>query len=182
MKLPGAPLGPLGLALLTVTAVAGIVLAVHGWSGRHAGQPPGALAGSGPRPAARTSPALRPAVSPATSAAGPRPRTASPAAIPGPLLSSQQYAAYSFRVWPGTLGAGARAALTGLSVRVRRHGSGILVTAGVNGQPGGAPHFYASGALVYVVEASLGDDSGATDYSLGDDGLVVTDAQGRIVR
>jgi hypothetical protein len=35
---------------------------------------------------------------------------------------------------------------------------------------------------VYVVEASLGDDSGNSDYSLGDDGLVVTDAQGRIIR
>lgn len=182
MKLPGTSVGPLGLALVIVTAVAGIVLAVHGWSGRHAGQPPGALAGPGPRPAARTSPGLRPAASPATSAAGPRPRTASPAASPGPLLSSQQYAAYSFRVWPGNLGAGARAALTGLSVTVRRHGSGILVTAQVNGQPGGAPRFYANGALVYVVEASLGDDSGATDYSLGDDGLVVTDTQGRIVQ
>jgi hypothetical protein len=184
MKLPGtsAAVGPLGLALVIVTAAAGIVLAVHGWSGRHAGQPPGALAGPGPGPAARTSPALRPAASPATSAAGPRPRTASPAASPGPLLSSQQYAAYSFRVWPGTPGADARAALTGLSVTVRRHGSGILVTARVNGQPGGAPRLYANGALVYVVEASLGDDSGATDYSLGDDGLVVTDTQGRIVQ
>jgi hypothetical protein len=32
------------------------------------------------------------------------------------------------------------------------------------------------------VVASLGDDSGNSDYSLGDDGLVVTDAQGRIIR
>jgi hypothetical protein len=38
------------------------------------------------------------------------------------------------------------------------------------------------GARVYVVEASLGDDSGNADYNLGDDGLVVTNAQGRIVR
>jgi hypothetical protein len=35
---------------------------------------------------------------------------------------------------------------------------------------------------VYVIEASLGDDSGSTDYSLGDDGLVVTDASGGIIR
>jgi hypothetical protein len=35
---------------------------------------------------------------------------------------------------------------------------------------------------VYVVEASLGDDSGGTDYNLGDDGLIVTDAQGRILQ
>jgi hypothetical protein len=35
---------------------------------------------------------------------------------------------------------------------------------------------------VYVVEASLGDDSGNTDYNLGDDALVVTDAKGGIIQ
>jgi hypothetical protein len=34
---------------------------------------------------------------------------------------------------------------------------------------------------VYVVEASMGDDSGNSDYNLGDDGLIVTDAAGRVV-
>jgi len=57
-----------------------------------------------------------------------------------------------------------------------------MVTAGVVGQPANAPRFYARGAVVYVVEASLGDDSGNSDYSLGDDALVVTDAQGRILQ
>ncbi len=42
-------------------------------------------------------------------------------------------------------------------------------------------HFYAGGAKVYVLETSLGDDSGYEDYNLGDDGLVVTTAQGQIV-
>ncbi len=50
------------------------------------------------------------------------------------------------------------------------------------GQPAAAPHLYVGGARVYVVEASLGDDSGNADYNLGDDGLVVTNAQGRIMR
>jgi hypothetical protein len=85
-------------------------------------------------------------------------------------------------VWPGTQDAAARAALTGLTVKVIRQGSGIMVTAGVVGQPANAPRFYAHGAVVYVVEASLGDDSGNSDYSLGDDGLVVTDARGRILQ
>jgi hypothetical protein len=43
-------------------------------------------------------------------------------------------------------------------------------------------HLYSGGVRVYVVEASLGDDSGNLDYSLGDDGVVVTDTQGRIVQ
>ena len=106
----------------------------------------------------------------------------SPAAGPGPLLSAQPYASYSFRVWPGTTSAAARAALTGLTVRVRRQGPGITVAAGVSGQRAAAPRFYPHGARVYIVEASLGDDSGNSDYSLGDDGLIVTDAHGRILR
>ncbi|MDR3034338.1 MAG: hypothetical protein LBV78_14710 [Kitasatospora sp.] len=55
------------------------------------------------------------------------------------------------------------------------------MTAGVTGQHGQSA-FYPSGAKVYVIEASLGDDANNSDYSLGDDGLVVTDSSGRIVR
>jgi hypothetical protein len=71
---------------------------------------------------------------------------------------------------------------TGLVITVRRQGNGIAVSAGLTGQPAAAPQFYAAGARVYVIEAALGDDSGTSDYNLGDDGLVVTDGQGRIVR
>jgi len=188
--LTGKPAGPLGLALLAVTAVTGIVLAVHGWSGRHAGLPPGTLAGTspssaasaGPAPSARAAGPSSPAAGSSAPAATPGGPSGSPAAGPGPLLSAQSYAQYSFRVWPGTLGSGAQAALTGLSVKVRRQSSGITVTAGVIGQAGGAPHFFPRGAVVYVIEASMGDDSGSSDYSLGDDGLVVTDSQGRILQ
>ena len=52
----------------------------------------------------------------------------------------------------------------------------------MRGQGPATSHLYSGGVRVYVVEASLGDDSGNLDYSLGDDGVVVTDAQGRIVQ
>jgi hypothetical protein len=190
MTFTGRPAGPLGSALLAVTAVAGLVLAVHGWSGRHSGLTPGSLAGTTQSPAPGARPARpgraagpsAPAAGSSAPAAAPARPGASPAASPGPLLSAQSYAQYSFRVWPGTLSTGAQAALTGLTVKVSRQGSGIAVTAGVLGQPAGAPRLFPHGAVVYVVEASLGDDSGNSDYSLGDDGLVVTDAQGRIVQ
>jgi hypothetical protein len=71
--------------------------------------------------------------------------------------------------------------LTGLKVSVRVRGTGLLVTAGAVGQPPGSPQLYPAGARVYIVESSLGDDSGNTDYNLGDDGLVVTSGDGRIV-
>jgi hypothetical protein len=176
MRFSGKPARPLGLALLAVTALTGVVLAVHGWSGRHSGLPAGALAASSPAEAPSA-----PAPSSSAPAATPSSPGASPSG-PGPLLSAQSYAQYSFRVWPGTPSAAGQAALTGLTVKVARRGSGIMVTAGVIGQPANPAQFYAHGAVVYVVEASMGDDSGNSDYSLGDDGLVVTDAQGRIVQ
>jgi hypothetical protein len=208
MRIGGEPVGPNGLALLGVTAVAGILLAAHGWSGRSAGLAPGSLAGSGgsARPAASapaasppahqsagpTAPARHAAASAAASpgSAAPGPAAPGPAAspgasssaTPGPLLSSQSFASYAFQVWPGPRSAAAKSALIGLSVSVHRTGSGLSVVAGVAGQPNPAPHFYPGGARVYVVEASLGDDSGNSDYNLGDDGLVVTDSKGRIIQ
>ena len=190
MKFVDTPVGPRGLALLAVTAVAGLVLAIHGWSGHHSGLAPGLLAGasSSPVAAVSSSPAATarpsPSAGPASSsgpAATPGTASASPAASVGPLLSAQSFAQYSYRVWPGTPDAAARAALTGLSVSVHRQGSGISVAAGVSGQPGSS-RFYPQGARVYVIEASMGDDSGASDYNMGDDGLVVTNAQGRILQ
>ena len=127
-------------------------------------------------------PAAQPAPTSRSHSAGPTSGAGGSASSPGPLLSSEPYAQYAFQVWPGTPTAAAKAALTGLSVTVRSQAGGLLVTAGVNGQPAGAPHVYRGGVRVYVVEATMGDDSGASDYNLGDDGLVVTDAQGRIVQ
>ena len=72
--------------------------------------------------------------------------------------------------------------MTGLSISVIRTLNGIQVTAGVVGQQSAPAQLYAGGAKVYVIEASLGDDSGNADYNLGDDALVVTNAVGRILR
>jgi hypothetical protein len=190
MRLGGEPVGRWGIALLAVTGVAGLVLGWHGWATRAAAVAPSLAAPATASPAtsaaARSTPAT--ASSPAATA-GPataRPASASPAASPGtagpgPKLSSEPYASLAFQVWPGTLSTAARQAMTGLKITVRKQGDGLLVTAGVIGQPASPPHLYAGGTRVYVLEASLGDDSGNTDYNLGDDGLVVTDAQQRVL-
>lgn len=176
------PIGPLGSALLGVTAIVALFLAVHGWSAR---QLPAAIGsvGGGSSQAAGTAPGS--ASSP--SAAGPHSAAtsggaASSAPAPGPLLSSQQYAPYSFRVWPGTLSGASRAAMTGLRITVHSKPGGINVSASVIGQAAPAPVFYPGGARVYVIEAAMGDDSGNSDFNLGDDGIVITDARGRILR
>jgi len=191
MKSRAGVVGPRGLTLLAVTAIAGLVLAIHGWAQHSAGGPLGSLSGSstparrpaGTAPSGSVPAASAPSYGPSASTptAGPPVRPRTPASSPGPPLTSQPFATYAFVIWPGTPTSAAQAALTGLSVRVRQEGTGLSVTASVNGQPAGTAHFYPGGEHVYVVEASMGDDSGSSDYNLGDDGLVVTDAQGRIV-
>lgn len=148
-----------GLVLLSATAVAGVVLAIHGWGAHERSALPAALV---PSASARPSASAHPSA--------------------GPLLRSQSFASYAFRIWPGVPSAPAKAAMTGLSISVHTRGNGLLVAAGVTGQPAQPPKFYAGGARVYVVEASMGDDSGNSDYNLGDDGLIVTDARGRILQ
>lgn len=184
-----------GVALLGIAAATGIALGVHGWSNRHHGvvptlagsSPPAASAAASPRPAAPapSSNAPSPSSSPASQgpvASSPPAHTSSPAASPGPKLSSQSYAPYAFQVWPGPVSQAARAAETGLVIKVTKSGSGIEVTAGVAGQKAAPPKLYPTGVKVYVIEAALGDDSGNSDFNLGDDGLVITDSQGRIVQ
>ena len=146
-----------GLTVLLIAGLAGIGLAVLGWSQRYTGLVAHAVGGLG-------------------SASAP----AAPAS-PGPLLSSQPYAQYAYLEWPGTPSVAARQAASGLTISVIRQPGGIAVRAGVAGQPTGPAHFYANGRGVYIIESSLGDDSANVDYNLGDDGLVVTDAHGRIL-
>jgi len=182
MRTSGGSVGPRGATLLLAAAVAGGLLAVHGWSTRHSGPPPGALSaipsapGGSATPPSPSSPSSATSTSP-TGGGG----STSHSAGPGPLLASQSFASYSYLVWPGSPSTAAKSAMTGLSISVHRTTSGISVKAGVSGQPG-ADHAYAGGARVYVVEASMGDEAGNSDYNLGDDGVVVTDAQGRIVQ
>ncbi len=189
MRVGGELVGRWGLAVLAVTGVAGLVLAIHGWSGSGASTTP-PLAG-GPLGAASAAPSgTVPSPSQATSAAGaPAPPAAnSPGAAgssspaPGPLLSSEPFASVAYQIWPGAVSSTARQALTGLTISVHNRGSGLAVTAAARGRGAAATHLYRGGVRVYVVEASLGDDSGNSDYSLGDDGLVVTDAHGRIIQ
>ena len=173
------PAGPRGLVLLAVAGLAGVLLAVHGWSTRGSSTALGSI-GASVHGSAQSS--VRPSHSSPSATAAPAPSSGTSSGTTGPLLSSQSFASYSFQVWPGKPSQAARTALTGLSVTVHRQGTGISVVAGVIGQAAGAPHYYPTGARVYVIEASLGDESGNTDYNLGDDGIIVTDAHGRIVQ
>lgn len=179
MRIAGETVGARGIALLSVAAVVGLFLGAHGWSGRHHGLPPTALGGTQPS-ASATPGGGSPA--PSGSAAPTQGPTAAAAPTPGPKLSTQSYASYSFQVWPGAPNSAAKAAEIGLIISVHKQGTGISVAAGVAGQAVPPARYYPTGTKVYVIEASMGDDSGNSDFNLGDDGLIVTDSQGRILQ
>jgi hypothetical protein len=182
MRIAGENVGAKGGALLAATAVVGLLLGVHGWTGRGHSLAGGAIGTQTSAGASATAnaPSAGPSSAPSTAAPTQGAKVA-PAPTPGPKLSTQSYSSFSFQVWPGTPSPTARLAETGLSISVKKQGAGISVAAGVTGQPASAPRYYPTGVKVYVIEASLGDDSGS-DFNLGDDGLIVTDAQGRILQ
>lgn len=186
--------GPRGLAVLALAGALAGGLAVVGASGQGltslsrslattAGSP-GASSAAAPTRPAKAPPATiapRHSTSPTSSS---RTSGASPPTTtrPGPLLSSTPYAQYAYPLYPGTPSASTQQALAGFKVQVRRQGASIVVSATVvNSSQPPVRNTYPATDKVYFVEASLGDESGNTDYNLGDDGLVVTDAQGRVV-
>jgi hypothetical protein len=169
-----------GLTVLLLAGLAGIALAVLGWSQCYTGLVAHAVGGLGSASAPAT-PAASPRPAATAPQAGPSAASSAPAS-PGPLLSSEPYAQFAYLEWPGTQSVAARQAASGLTISVTRQTGGIAVRAGVAGQPTGPAHFYANGRGVYVIESSLGDDTANVDYNLGDDGLVVTDAHGRILQ
>jgi hypothetical protein len=184
--------GPRGLAILVLAGITGLLLAILGWSQRGTGLVAPTVGGLGGPAPARTTPART-----ATATVGPGATrsvdaTLSPGATAqatpittaslGPLLSSEPYASFAYLVWPGTMSAAARQAMSGLTITVTRQVGGIAVRAGAIGQPLLPARFYPEGGKVYVLESNLGDDSGDVDYNLGDDSLIVTTVQGQIVQ
>ena len=191
--------GPRGIAVLALAAIAGVALAIVGWSQRSTGLVATSVGGLGGGSAAHANTTAAPPATPTASRVGPgatrsadatsspSATQAAPSAQPsatasiGPLLGSEPYASFAFLVWPGTVSTAAQQAMSGLTIRVTRQAGSISVVAGVTGQPLPPARFYPLGGKVYVLESNLGDDSADVDYNLGDDGLVVTTAQGHIV-
>lgn len=183
MRLGPDPVGLRGFLLLVATGLVGIGLAVHGYGhgavvlGSAGIRAPGSV---GTSRASASAPSTQP-TSPSAEATSPSPTA--PSQTLGPLLSSTQYASYAYQIYPGTETSRARQATAGFTIRVTPRVGAIEVSSAVSGSTQKAQTAtYQAGDRVYFIEATFGDDSGDADYNAGDDGVVVTNAQGYVVQ
>jgi hypothetical protein len=98
----------------------------------------------------------------------------------GPLFSSEPYYGYSYLIAPGSLSPQATAALDGYAMAVKNSTSGENVTISYSGRSASAN--LQSGEKLYIVETSFGDDAPGYEGSPADDGFVVIDASGYVLR
>lgn len=172
------------MTVLSTAGIAGVFLAVLGWSQRGNGVITPTVTGSPPAATSPASPGAAGTAAPGNSpaAAGPS-AAASPSAAAGPALSSLPYASYAYLVWPKPLTAADELAMSGFVLHVTRQAGGISVQATQDGQRmTSVSHFYPGGAKVYILDSDLSDDGGGNvDYNDTDDGLIVTNAQGQVL-
>lgn len=191
MRIAGEEVGRRGVAVLGAAALVALLLAVHGYGRGFLAAGRGPLGVGSPAPA-RTTPPSGPSTgartpsttAPSGSGAGGATASSAPSTGQrlGPLLSSTSYASFAYEVYPGPMSPLARQALAGFDVSVHASGSTEVVRVAPVGYPQGAQaSSYPRGDRVYFIEASFGDDSGNADYNGGDDGLVITTPEGRIV-
>lgn len=186
MRLGFENIGTRGLAVLAIAGVGAIGLAVHGYG--HGISASTAALGSAPvatsnksssGSGSQTATSSSSAAAPKTTANG---STTTTTVKLGPVLSSTQYASMAYKLYPGPVSAKAKLALAGFNVKVTPSGNQAVVSVSL-ATSSAAPQTSTiqKGDSVYFIDATLGDDSGNSDYSGGDDGLVVTNPQGRII-
>lgn len=157
-------------ALAVVLATAG-VLAAHGATAQSL---PGVAMSSPPR-AVSTPPRT-------VVASSRHPGSSTKVAATGPLLSSTAFASAAYEVFPRASGQLAQAE-AGFQIGVQPASAGKeqLVVKSSSGATL-LQRSFLSTDRAYWIETSYGDDGPGQDANLGDDGLVLTDAQGHITQ
>ncbi len=173
MQLGPERIGKAGIAIIVFALAGAVALSVSGYS---------AKPGVGAQLAGGSTGSKGVSASPRAGAHNQDSRTQVSQTV-GPPLASQPYAKSAYLVYPPPVSSQASLALAGFTFRVTRP-SADAMTVVLRG-PGGKPSLdrtYPAGDKVYVVELASGDDANDRDYNSSDDGYVVTDKTGRIVR
>ena len=184
-----APTAAPRLLTLALLLAAGAALGVHGLN---APQVPGvALSGSqnaaGASAAAGAKQSGSASSQGASTGSGQGTTTAAASSPPahqkGTLLSSTQVAPFTYELYP-TLAAQATQAEDGFTITVTP-GQGGKNSLDIKGAAGGGSLVHRSILAtdkVYWIETSYGDDAPGQDANFGDDGYVLTDAQGYVTQ
>lgn len=181
------------LARLAPVALGGLIALVLGSHGlRHPGPlaatPTGGLAVSGSTRAPATPPRTAGHATTPASGRTPAASTAPPASAPPGLtttrtkLSQSPYGPYAVAVYP-TRSSQATQALDGFTLNVVA-GSGAGRTVEISVPGGGVVFRQAIGPSdrVYFIEGSMSDDAPGQDVNGGDDGVIITNSTGYILK
>lgn len=192
---------PWQYGVMVLTALAGLLLAVVGYNAptlstklaTTATRPPAAATATArtadPPPASGTAKASAntsgggsgQGATASAPAAATHSATKTAKASTGPLLSSTPYGRYAHQIYPGTMTAAAKQAMSGFRVSFQPPSGGkvkVTITTAA-GQPQSAS--FAATDHLYFVETRLGDDGFSQDTNFGDDGFILTDSGGHIV-
>lgn len=100
----------------------------------------------------------------------------------GPALSATRYARAAHQLYPGPIDRQTQEALIGFNVSFQHHESQVMMTLSVKGRSDPpVQRTYDASDKIYFVETNMDDDDNNKEMNFGDDGIVATDAQGRII-
>jgi hypothetical protein len=160
--------------------VAGLAIVIYGTGNSTAA--PGAdeltLATSTPSPSESAKPS-------SSSSAGVASATPSPSGTAtNTLFDTWRYKQKSYQIYPGDLSSDAKRALAGFEMNVQDQGSSVLLQLkATSSRYHDASFTVDKGNTAYFVETSTRDDPGDTaEQNLGDDGVIVVNPQGYLIR
>jgi len=104
-------------------------------------------------------------------------------ATPPIRFADWPYQRYAFQVYPGTIGPEAEKALAGFDLSVQDQGDKVLlVFKALTSRYKDASVSVDKGNTAYFIETSMRDDPNSQENNLNDDGVIVVDPQGYIIR
>ncbi len=168
------------LGLVAVALVLGAILYSTGNGG---GAPAaGATASINDAPTSSTTPAppvaAAPTAAPAAGNNGPTPAPASTV-----KFNDWKYKQWSYQVYPGDISADAKKALAGFDLSIQDAGDHVVINLkALSSQYRDSQKTVAKGNTAYFVETSMRDDPSNTERNLDDDGIVVVNQDGYILR
>lgn len=108
---------------------------------------------------------------------------ATPAPASSTLFDTWRYKQYSYEVYPGQVSDEGKKALAGFDLSVQDQGDQVVIYLNaLSSRYKDSQHTVAKGDTAYFVETSMRDDPANQEKDLDDDGIVVVNQQGYILR